>query len=58
MKNEGSIVKWKSNFGQFFENMLKAIKNFQIHQNLYKYWFTFIHFDMEHPVFKPKNKTT
>ena len=31
-------------------NMLKAIIGFQIHQNLFKCWFTFRHFDMEHPV--------
>ena len=28
-------------------NMLKAITNFQIHQNLFKYWFTLWHFAMD-----------
>ena len=30
--------------------MLKAINNFVIYQNLFKYWFTLLHFDMDDPV--------
>jgi hypothetical protein len=31
-------------------NMLKAINNFQIYQNLFKYWFTLLHFVLDDPV--------
>ena len=30
--------------------MLKAITNFQIYQNLFKYWFTLSHFALDDPV--------
>ena len=32
--------------------MLKAIKKFQIHHNLLKYWFTLFHFVLGDPVFR------
>ena len=30
--------------------MLKAINIFKIHQNLFKYWFTLLHFALDDPV--------
>ena len=31
-------------------NILKDMTNFEIHQNLFKYWFALLHFAMDYPV--------